>query len=47
MPASDITYWLAYLKIEREEMEKAHVKGQADAAMAKQRQKPFAPKGRR
>jgi hypothetical protein len=47
MPASEITYWLAYMKIEREEVEKAHVKGQSETAMSKQRQKPFAPKGRR
>lgn len=47
MPASDITYWLAFMKIEREEKEAAHIKGQSEAAMAKQRQKPFGPKGRR
>jgi hypothetical protein len=47
MPASDVTYWLAYMKIEREDAEAAHAKSQSEAAMSKQRQKPFAPKGRR
>lgn len=47
MPASDITYWLAYLKIDREEKEAAHLSSQTNAGMARERAKGFPPKGRR
>lgn len=41
MPASDLTYWLAYMKMEREAMEKAHLKAVASGGVQKARAQGF------
>lgn len=41
MPASDLTYWLAYMKMEREAMEEASNNARAGQAMAKHKSGTF------
>lgn len=47
MPASDLTYWLAFLKLERAATEKAHLEAVARGGVQQARAKGFGPKGRR
>lgn len=47
MPASDLTYWLAFMKMEREAMEAAHLKAVANGGVQKARSQGFGGRGKR